>query len=580
MKQADVHQQSSEHSTSRPFFSKASGGRETAAFFSGVYSGGVQCQAETSPLPEEEEQTLQQKPLDGAVKSVGAETEPADAGRFIVQPQLTIGQAGDPYEQEADHVADQLVGHMQASKATSTQTNAEPHRPNITPFIQRQGEGSAAVAPQLEHGIKQSRSSGEAIAPSVRGSMERAMGADFSGVRVHANSEADTLNRSLNARAFTTGQDIYFKSGEYQPESPAGQRLLAHELTHVVQQGGAANLIQADFAIAPTAPGTQVQTLTQTQIQAAISFNQGIYTNATQIGFLRDVLGISSTPAVIDADFVNAVVRYQAQYGLTQDGQLDLATANRLAREITAESDYLRGSSQQSIVTRGTVAHSGSVGAPPAGAQGPPVGAVEVRTGEEITLTPGNNIPNVIALEYTGALSGDSRWLQFVWFELTAVTPQGTASVSGSVPTSSGVLPFTTNSASPNWAVDAGTSANNPFYEASAAMLRNSSSTTMFDAPGGGTVAPLAQAVLGAGVGATSVTFTAHFSAYLIQNNQAVYVVPYNASTTFTPPAVAGGALTVGAISYAVGNAAPATALPANLRTVLHNSFPIFRNIQ
>ena len=62
--------------------------------------------------------------------------------------------------------------------------------------------------------------------------------ADFSAVRVHTNAESNTLNQKLNSRAFTTGKDIYFRQGEYNPGSSAGRELLAHEMTHVVQQNG------------------------------------------------------------------------------------------------------------------------------------------------------------------------------------------------------------------------------------------------------------------------------------------------------------------------------------------------------
>ena len=62
------------------------------------------------------------------------------------------------------------------------------------------------------------------------------MGHDFSGVRVHTSAESDTLNQQLSAKAFTTGQDIFFKQGEYNPGSSSGKELIAHELTHVVQQ--------------------------------------------------------------------------------------------------------------------------------------------------------------------------------------------------------------------------------------------------------------------------------------------------------------------------------------------------------
>ena len=66
------------------------------------------------------------------------------------------------------------------------------------------------------------------------------MQADFSGVRTHAGAEAESLNRTMSARAFTSGRDIFFVRGGFQPASADGQRLLAHELTHVVQQGDAA----------------------------------------------------------------------------------------------------------------------------------------------------------------------------------------------------------------------------------------------------------------------------------------------------------------------------------------------------
>jgi hypothetical protein len=68
--------------------------------------------------------------------------------------------------------------------------------------------------------------------------LSNALGADFSGVKVHTGQNAVEMNRSLNARAFTHGNDIYFNKGEYNPESSEGKRLLAHELTHVVQQKG------------------------------------------------------------------------------------------------------------------------------------------------------------------------------------------------------------------------------------------------------------------------------------------------------------------------------------------------------
>lgn len=105
--------------------------------------------------------------------------------------------------------------------------------------LQREAERDSEM-PQsapLEQRLSSS-GSGQSLAPSVQRNMEGAFGVDFSAVRIHTGENAQQLNRDLNARAFTHGTDIHFNSGEYQPSSPAGQHLLAHELTHVVQQSG------------------------------------------------------------------------------------------------------------------------------------------------------------------------------------------------------------------------------------------------------------------------------------------------------------------------------------------------------
>jgi hypothetical protein len=99
-----------------------------------------------------------------------------------------------------------------------------------------QGETGAGL--EVERKIESSRGAGQPLDSAVRTPMDTAFNADFSGVRVHTNSEAGALNRELNARAFTTGRDIFFRHGEYNPGSSSGRELLAHELTHVVQQNG------------------------------------------------------------------------------------------------------------------------------------------------------------------------------------------------------------------------------------------------------------------------------------------------------------------------------------------------------
>ena len=98
----------------------------------------------------------------------------------------------------------------------------------------REAEAPAGVAQMLES----ERGHGQSLGDETRAPLERAFGASFESVRVHADSTAEGLSHALQARAFTAGSDIYFDQGEYQPATSSGQRTLAHELAHVVQQGG------------------------------------------------------------------------------------------------------------------------------------------------------------------------------------------------------------------------------------------------------------------------------------------------------------------------------------------------------
>jgi len=148
--------------------------------------------------------------------------------RVRVQTKLVVSQADDKYEQEADRVAKHVASPSSPSAKDEVQTQlATPHHI---------GEGGMPVSSRIEASIQQARGSGQAIPAPVRTPLEQTLGANFSGVRVHSGAHAHELNRSLSARAFTTGQDIFFRQGEYNPDSSAGREVLAHELTHVVQQ--------------------------------------------------------------------------------------------------------------------------------------------------------------------------------------------------------------------------------------------------------------------------------------------------------------------------------------------------------
>ncbi|MDZ8257456.1 eCIS core domain-containing protein [Nostoc sp. ChiQUE01b] len=206
-------------------------------------------------LPEEEE--LQMKPLGTSSQIVNEVKSPNksfghDISRISLrrpQTKLTLNQPGDIYEQEADSVA-KLVMQRMSEPVQSIQREALPEEEDqlqmksladsVTLLVQRQGKGRTAATSELETSIQQARGNGQPLADDIKQPMEEAFGADFGSVRVHTDAQSNSLNESIQARAFTTGQDVFFRQGEYSPETNAGKELLAHELTHVVQQNGSA----------------------------------------------------------------------------------------------------------------------------------------------------------------------------------------------------------------------------------------------------------------------------------------------------------------------------------------------------
>jgi hypothetical protein len=111
----------------------------------------------------------------------------------------------------------------------------------FTSTVAREASGilpSGQVHPTVQSEISQTRGGGSSLDAGVASRFGETLG-DLSDVRVHTDDNADRLNRSVSARAFATGTDVYFARGEYNPGSADGDKLIAHELAHVVQQRGA-----------------------------------------------------------------------------------------------------------------------------------------------------------------------------------------------------------------------------------------------------------------------------------------------------------------------------------------------------
>jgi hypothetical protein len=124
-------------------------------------------------------------------------------------------------------------------------------------LAQRSGTRPTELDDALADSINKARGGGRALDAGIQKKMSDGLGADFNGVRVHTDKEADSLNQQLNARAFATGQDVFFREGEYNPHSSSGQELIAHELTHVAQQSSGA--VQGSGRMSVNAPGDRYE---------------------------------------------------------------------------------------------------------------------------------------------------------------------------------------------------------------------------------------------------------------------------------------------------------------------------------
>ena len=148
--------------------------------------------------------------------------------RLGLQTKLKVNEPGDIYEREADRVADQVMA-----------TPAHPAVSGAPPRIQRfsgQSHGQMDAAPAS---VDQALASpGRPLEPALRQDMEQRFGHDFSRVRVHSGAAAEQSARDVNAHAYTVGHDIVFGAGRFAPGTHEGRQLIAHELTHVVQQSG------------------------------------------------------------------------------------------------------------------------------------------------------------------------------------------------------------------------------------------------------------------------------------------------------------------------------------------------------
>jgi hypothetical protein len=169
-------------------------------------------------------------------RAVGVLLARSAASAPQIQAKLTVNAPGDEYEREADWVAEQV---MRMPAVQREVLDEDEETAIMTKRLSLAASGAASEAdPEFEQQLNASRGRGEPLPKDLREEFEGKFGADFSGVRIHRDAEADELNRSIQARAFTNRQDVFYRQGAYEPGSLSGQALIAHELTHVLQQRG------------------------------------------------------------------------------------------------------------------------------------------------------------------------------------------------------------------------------------------------------------------------------------------------------------------------------------------------------
>ncbi len=189
-------------------------------------------------------------------------------GRLPLQAKLRIGASVDKYEQEADRMADQVirmpepdVQRQENPEEEEELIQSKPLAGTITPLVQRQGsdqeeveesiltKATTGARPEVTSAIRSDihalQGRGRPLSRADRNFFEPRFGTDFSSVRVHNDSRAASAAQAINALAFTFGRNVAFGAGRYEPTTAKGRTLLAHELTHVVQQRGTKVLARA-----------------------------------------------------------------------------------------------------------------------------------------------------------------------------------------------------------------------------------------------------------------------------------------------------------------------------------------------
>lgn len=230
-------------------------------------------------MPKEDDSKTEDTDTDEAVmsKDEDADTEDADTAINAVMSKQEDPDAGANSTEEEEGQENQVM--------------RKPGKPGH----------DGGISPSWHHSLNNSKSGGAPLPPVTKNFMEGAFRTDFSSVRVHTDSRAADMSKGIRAKAFTHGHDIYFNSGQFTPERPEGKKLLAHELTHVIQQrnGSLSSLLQRKLANEGLAGGQQG--------------GAAVNTPATAMPAQADAAPVIENKAALNADTANPAVQAPAE---------------------------------------------------------------------------------------------------------------------------------------------------------------------------------------------------------------------------------------------------------------------------
>lgn len=260
-----------------------------------------------------------------------------------IQPKPQLNTSGDAHEQEADRVAERVMRmpepQLQPTCAgggfPESQNEQRTHEQLQTKSVEANHTGEMVAPPIVREVL---RSSGQPMDPATRAFFEPRFGHDFGKVSIHADMQASEAASAVNARAFTIGRDMVYGSGQYRPDSQSGLKLIAHELTHIIQQSGGGPGGRDVVQRKPSAEVTSDKTSKTLNVTSNIVFYGSQVTDAIVSETASDIQNVwNAAKGIVTYDGEE----YSVEFSITGECKTGL-TAAEVAANTDVKQNYIR----------------------------------------------------------------------------------------------------------------------------------------------------------------------------------------------------------------------------------------------